>query len=104
MGKAEAGGKGGGAKSRRPERFTRLPVLHFLFGPFSSMELLLLIFCWFFIVVTGIQNLALEIALTKLHPEIDESIGLSKDLAAGAVTWAFVFGLICLYFILSGRL
>jgi diacylglycerol kinase len=64
---------------------------------------LLLIFCWFFIVVTEIQNTAIEVALAKLHPEQDEQIRLSKDLASGAVVWAFVFGLICFGFILLGK-
>lgn len=81
-----------------------IPVVHFLFVPLSAKELLLLIFCWFFIVVTEIQNTAIEVALTKLHPEQDKAIGLSKDLASGAVVWAFVFGVICLGFILSGKI
>ena len=80
-----------------------LPLTYFLFG-LSAKELLLLIFCWFFIIVTEIQNSAIEIALTKLHPQHDEAIGRSKDLASGAVVWAFVFGLICLFFVLSGKI
>ncbi len=81
-----------------------IPTVYFLFGPLSSKELLLLIFCWFFIVVTEIQNTAIEIALTKLHPKHDEAIGQSKDLASGAVVCAFVFGLISLAFVVSGKL
>lgn len=81
-----------------------IPAVNFLFGPLSSHELLLLIFCWFFIVVTEIQNSAIEVALTKLHPEHDKDIGLSKDLASGAVVWAFVFGLIVLGFVITGKL
>ncbi len=81
-----------------------IPAVYFLFGPLSTWELLLLIFCWFFIVVTEIQNTAIEVALTKLHPEHDEAIGRSKDLASGAVVWAFVFGLVSLIFVVSGKL
>ena len=81
-----------------------IPAVYFLFGPLSSRELLLLIFCWFFIVVTEIQNTAIEIALTKLHPEHDEAIGRSKDLAAAAVVWAFVFGVISFFFVVSGKI
>ena len=81
-----------------------IPTVYFLFGPLSAGELLLLIFCWFFIVVTEIQNTAMEVALTKLHPEHDEAIGRSKDLASASVVWAFVFGLIALAFVLSGKL
>lgn len=84
--------------------FIGIPAVYVLFGPLSNAELLLLIFCWFFIVVTEIQNTAIEIALSKLHPEHDEAIGRSKDLASGAVVWAFVFGLIALAFVVSGRL
>lgn len=80
-----------------------LPLVYFLFN-LSAKELLLLIFCWFFIVVTEIQNSAIEIALTKLHPEHHEAIGRSKDLAAAAVVWAFLFGLVCLFFVLSGKI
>ena len=80
-----------------------LPLTYFLFG-LSAKELLLLIFCWFFIIVTEIQNSAIEIALTKLHPEHDEAIGRSKDLASAAVVWAFVFGLVSFFFVLSGKL
>lgn len=80
-----------------------LPLSYFLLG-LSFQELLLLIFCWFFIIVTEIQNTAIEIALSKLHPEHDEAIGRSKDLASGAVVWAFVFGIICFLSILSGKI
>lgn len=81
-----------------------IPTVYFFFGPLSNKELLLLVFCWFFIIITEIQNTAIEIALTKIHPEHDEAIGRSKDLASGAVVWAFTFGLICLFLILSGKL
>src|SRR5579872_4512076 len=77
-----------------------LPVTYFLFHP-SFKGMLLLVFCWFFIVVTEMQNTAIEVALTKLHPEHNESIGLSKDLASGAVVWTFVFGIICFFLVVS---
>lgn len=80
-----------------------LPVANALFGPFSAREWLLLVFCWFFIVVTELQNSAIEVALDKLHPERHEAIGRSKDMASGAVVWAAVFGLVSLVFIVSGR-
>ena len=83
--------------------FIGIPFVYFVFGPLSDQALHLLIFCWFFIIVTEIQNTAIEVALTKLHPEHDEAIGRSKDLASGAVVAAFIFGLIALAFIVSGR-
>lgn len=81
-----------------------LPLTYFLFGPFSARELLLLIFCWFFIVVTELQNSAMEVALDKIHPERHEEIGRSKDLASAAVVWAAVFGLVSFLFVLSGKI
>lgn len=81
-----------------------IPAVYFLFGPLSSHELLLLIFCWFFIIVTEIQNTSIEIALTKLHPGHDEAIGRSKDLASAAVVFAFTFGLVSFYFVLMGKI
>ena len=76
-----------------------LPIVYFLFD-ISYNELLLLVFCWFFVMVTELQNTAMEIALTKIHPERSREIGNAKDLAAGAVVWASVFGVICLAFVI----
>ena len=76
-----------------------LPTVYFLFH-LSANEMLLLVFCWFFVVVTELQNSTIEIALSKLHPSHDKEIGRSKDLAAAAVVWAALFGLVCLAFIL----
>lgn len=81
-----------------------IPAVYLLFGPLSSLELLLLILCWFFVVVTEIQNTAMEVALTELHPGRDTEIGRSKDLMSGAVVWAFVFSLVTLGFIVFGKI
>jgi diacylglycerol kinase len=75
-----------------------LPVVYFLFG-LSAGDLLLLLFCWFFVVVAELQNSAIEIALSKIHPGHDAAIGRSKDLASAAVVWAAVFGLVCLVYV-----
>ncbi|HMA77816.1 MAG TPA: diacylglycerol kinase [Candidatus Paceibacterota bacterium] len=72
-----------------------LPIVYYFFDVTQS-ELLLLVFCWFFVMVTELQNTAMEIALTKIHPERSQEIGQAKDLASAAVVWASVFGLICL--------
>ena len=76
-----------------------LPLVYLLFD-ISVSELFLLLFCWFFVVVTELQNSAIEVALTKMHPEHSEEIGRSKDLAAAAVVWAALFGLVCLVFVI----
>lgn len=77
-----------------------LPLVYVLFD-LTIAELLLLTFCWFFVMVAELQNSAIEVALTKVHPEHDEEIGRSKDLAAAAVVWASLFGLICLVLIVT---
>lgn len=79
-----------------------IPLVYFLCGPLTNQELLLLVFCWFFVVVTELQNSSIEIALDQVHPEHHAAIGRSKDMAAGAVVWAAVFGFICLVLVLSG--
>ncbi|MBU1292626.1 diacylglycerol kinase [Patescibacteria group bacterium] len=80
-----------------------LPTVYFVFN-LSTSELLLLTFCWFFVMVAELQNSAIEVALTKVHPEHSEEIGRSKDLAAAAVVWASLFGVICLVYVVSGKL
>lgn len=59
--------------------------------PLTSPELLIVILAYFLILITELQNSALEIALNKLHPEHHENIGKSKDMAAGAVLLAGLF-------------
>jgi diacylglycerol kinase (ATP) len=79
-----------------------LPTVYFLFD-LSGSELLLLVFCYFFVLVAELQNSAIEIALTKIHPEHHEAIGRSKDLAAASVVWAALFGVMCLIFVTIGN-
>lgn len=78
--------------------------LHYLFGPFSALEQLLLIFCFFFMLAMEFVNSAIEDALDTVHPEIHEGIRKSKDLAAGASLCAGLFSLVCLAYVLSGNL
>lgn len=81
-----------------------LLVIYFLFGPFSEIGNLLLIFCFFLVIITELQNSAIETALDQIHPERHEAIGISKDLAAGSVVTAACFGLVCTYFVITGRI
>jgi diacylglycerol kinase len=63
----------------------------YILAPLSSIEALLLLLAYCLILITELQNSALEIALDKLHPELHSAIGKSKDLAAGAVLLAGIF-------------
>lgn len=70
--------------------------------PISSIEVLMIVLAYTLILITELQNSAVEIALDKIHPEKDESIKHAKDMAAGAVLLAgffllFTLGLI--YFV-----
>ncbi len=59
--------------------------------PVTSTELLFLVLSYFLILITELQNSALEYALDHLHPETHDNIGRSKDMAAGAVFLAGLF-------------
>ncbi len=59
--------------------------------PVTSTELLFLVLAYFLILITELQNSALEYALDHLHPETHDNIGRSKDMAAGAVFLAGLF-------------
>ncbi len=59
--------------------------------PISGTELLFLVLAYFLILITELQNSALEYALDHLHPETHDNIGRSKDMAAGAVFLAGLF-------------
>jgi len=79
-----------------------LTIIHLLFGPFSGIGTLLLIFCFFLVLITEFQNSAVETALDRIHPERHDEIGKSKDLAAASVLLAALFGVVCTYFVITG--
>jgi diacylglycerol kinase len=62
-----------------------------IFSPLAAWEWLLIGLCWTLILITELQNSALEAALDRIHPELHENIGLSKDMAAGAVLLAAAY-------------
>ena len=79
-----------------------LTALYFLFGPFTALGNLLLVFCFFLVLITEFQNSAVETALDRIHPERHEEIGKSKDLASASVLLAALFGVVCTYFVVTG--
>lgn len=76
--------------------------LQHFFGPISNEGNLLLTICFFLVVITEMQNTALETALDKVHPDRHEDIKRSKDIKAGAVLCAVIFSLICALYIALG--
>ena len=71
--------------------------------PLSSTEFLFITLAYVLILITELQNSALEAALDKLHPELHQTIGVSKDMAAGAVLFAGLFLVIVLTVLILAR-
>ncbi len=63
----------------------------YLLTPLTDSELIFIVLAFVLILITELQNSALEIALNRLHPELNEAIKISKDLAASAVLLAGLF-------------
>ncbi len=80
-----------------------LIVVVSLFFPLSTNEILFTGLAYALILITELQNSALEAALDKLHPELHETIGVSKDMAAGAVLIAGLFLLLVIVVIVLAR-
>ncbi len=75
-----------------------------IFNPLSQNEFLFVMMAYFLVLITELQNSALEYALDHLHPETHDNIGRSKDMAAGAVLLAGILLLAVVLCILYGRL
>jgi diacylglycerol kinase len=71
-----------------------IAVVTYLATPLETLEVLFLGLAYTLILLTELQNSALEEALDHLHPEMHMRIGRTKDMAAGSVLLAagfFVF-------------
>ena len=66
-------------------------VILFILSPVTAEQLIFIVFAYVFILFAEIINTALEIAWKKLHPDHDELVGMSKDIAASAVLISFLF-------------
>lgn len=69
-------------------------IVWWVFKPLAYWEWLFVFLMWFLVLITELQNSAIEEALDHLHPERHESVGRTKDMAAGAVLLAGVYALI----------
>ena len=63
----------------------------FLAEELTQTELMFLLLAWMLVLITELQNTAFEAALDRLHPDRNDQIGRSKDMAAGAVLTAGLF-------------
>lgn len=68
-------------------------IVGYLCAPLSNFEVFALGLAYVLILITELQNSALEEALDHLHPELHMRIGRTKDMAAGSVLLAAFFAL-----------
>jgi diacylglycerol kinase len=78
-------------------------VLLYFLHPISTTEFIFLGISAMFVLITELQNSALEYALDHLHPEKHESIKRSKDMAAGAVLLAGLFAFLVIVILCADR-
>jgi len=81
-------------RSFRWQVFTGLAgvvVITWLAWPLRELEVVLLVLASVLVLITELQNSALETAFDKLHPEQHPSIGVAKDMIAASVLLAVVF-------------
>ena len=74
------------------------------FDPLETWEGLFVLLAYTIILITELQNSALEAALDRMHPEMHDMIGKSKDMAAGAVLTAGVFLMIVIGTLVLNRI
>lgn len=72
----------------------------YVMQPLSQTEILFLGLGYVLVLITELQNSSFEAALDRLHPELHDDIGKSKDMAAGAVLTAGFFLLFVVFVIL----
>lgn len=79
-------------------------IVSYVFHPLSELEAFFLLLSWVLVLITELQNSSFEAALDKIHPELHDQIGKSKDMAAGAVLTAGLFALFVVVMILVNHL
>lgn len=70
---------------------TLLATFVYFMRPLSQTEMLFIGLSYALVLITELQNSSFEAALDRIHPEMHEDIGHSKDMAAGAVLTAGFF-------------
>lgn len=78
--------------------------IFFWLQPLTSPEMLFVLLAYILILITELQNSALEAALDVVHPAQHPAVGRSKDMAAGAVLLAGIFLLVVVAVLLWTRL
>ena len=76
----------------------------FYLQPLTQWEVLFVLLAYTLMLITELQNSAFEAALDHIHPEHNDMIGKSKDMAAGAVLTAAVFLVIVVFVLVYSRI
>lgn len=95
----------------KSDRNFRLQVyaapLYLVFGwlvwPLTQTEILFLALSYSLVLGTELQNTSFEKALDRLHPELHDEIGASKDIAAASVLTAGLFAFVVIAAITISR-
>jgi len=80
-----------GFQSQAIGGFIVLALATYFLQPLQPWEILFVALTYALILITEMQNSALEEALDEIHPEHQKNIGHSKDMAAAAVLLAGFF-------------
>jgi diacylglycerol kinase len=79
-----------------------LVAVGYVAQPLTQFELFMLILAYGLVLITELQNSALEEALDHLHPELHDRIGRTKDMAAGSVLLAGFIAIVIVAVVLLG--
>lgn len=79
-------------------------IFGWLVWPLTQTEILFLALSYSLVLGTELQNTSFEKALDRLHPELHDEIGASKDIAAAAVLTAGLFVLVVVVVIAVTRI
>ena len=66
-------------------------ILIVFLWPVTGSQLSLLLLSFFLVLITELVNTSIETLLARIHPIRHHLIGMSKDIAAGAVLMAVIF-------------
>lgn len=78
-------------------------LIGYLLWPLSPWELIVFVFSYLLILITELINTSFEQMLQRLHPDIHEQIGISKDIASSAVLLAILFALVVVGVLILSR-
>ncbi len=77
-----------------------IALLIWLSWPVRELEVVLLVAAAALVLITELQNSALELTLNHLHPDHHETIGRAKDMVAASVLISLIFALAVTLYVL----